>query len=116
MDEFLKSVRTPQKAIKIYQEVRDVLIKGGFKLTKWMTSDDEVKSHIPETDRSKKVVKTFEVEPQSSSVLGLNWNEDTDSLIICRGYAQEVPAKKFRDFSYPSSQQCSTYLGYVHPS
>ena len=93
MDDFLKSVRTPQEAIEIYQKVRDILIKGGFKLTKWIASDDEVKSHIPETDRSTKVVKTFEAEPQSSSILGLNWNVDTDSLIVCRGTEQEVPAK-----------------------
>ena len=95
MDDFLKSVRTPREAIEIYQKVRDILIKGGFNLTKWITSDDEVKSQIPETDRSTKVVKTFEAEPQSSSILGLNWNwnVDTDSLIVCRGTEQEVPAK-----------------------
>ena len=52
MDDFLKSVRTPQEAIEIYQKVREILNKGGFKLTKWITSDDEVKSQIPETDRS----------------------------------------------------------------
>ena len=72
MDDFLKSVRTPQEATEIYQKVRDILIKGGFNLTKWITSDDEVKSQIPETDRATKVVKTFESEPQSSSILGLN--------------------------------------------
>ena len=93
IDDFLKSVRTPQEAIEIYQKVRDILIKGGFNLTKWITSDDEVKSQIPETDMSTKVVKTFEAEPQSSSTLELNWNVDTDSLIVCRGIEQEVPAK-----------------------
>ena len=92
-DDFLKSVRTPQEAIETYQKVRDNLIKGGFNLTKWITSDDEVKSQIPETDRSTKVVKTFEAEPQSSSILGLNWNLDTDSLIVCRETEQEVPAQ-----------------------
>ena len=46
MDDFLKSVRTPQEAIEIYQEVRDILIKSGFNLTKWIISDDEVKSQI----------------------------------------------------------------------
>ena len=51
MHDFLKSVRTPQEAIEIYQKNRDVLIKGGFNLTNWITSDDEVKSQIPETDR-----------------------------------------------------------------
>ena len=93
MDDFLKSVRKPQEATQIYQKVRDVLSKGGLKLTKWITSDEEVKSQIPETDRSTKVVKTFEAKPQSSSILGLNLNVDTDSLIVCRGTEQEVRAK-----------------------
>ncbi|XP_075248317.1 uncharacterized protein LOC142341284 [Convolutriloba macropyga] len=80
MDDFLKSVRKPQEATQIYQKVRDVLSKGGLKLTKWITSDEEVKSQIPETDRSTKVVKTFEAKPQSSSILGLNLNVDTDNV------------------------------------
>ena len=92
MDDFLKSVRTLQEAIEIYRKVRDILIKGRFKLTKRIASDDKVKSQIPETDRSAKVVKTSEVEPQSSSILGLIWNVDTNSLIVCRRTEQEVPA------------------------
>ena len=58
-----------------------------------ITSDDEVNTQIPEADRSTKVVKTFEAEPQSSSILELNWNVGTDNLIVCRGTEQEVPAK-----------------------
>ena len=79
--------------IEIYQKVIDILINGGVKLTKWITSDVKVKSHIPKTDRSKKVVRTFEAEPQLSSILGYNWKVNTDSLIVCRGTEQEVPAK-----------------------
>ena len=66
IDDLLKSVRTPQEAIK-YQKVRDILIKDGISLTKWITGDNEVNSQIPETDRSTKV---------------------------CRGTEQEVSAKK----------------------
>ena len=40
MDDFLKSVRTPQEANEIYKKVREILNKGGFKLTKWITSDE----------------------------------------------------------------------------
>ena len=93
IDIFLKSVRTIQEAIEIYQKVRYILIKVGFKLTKWITSDDEVKSHISETDRSTKAVKTFEAEPQASSIFGLNLNVDTNSFSVCRGTEQKVPAK-----------------------
>ena len=79
--------------IEIYQKVKEALNKGGFKLTKWITSDEEVRSQNPEADRSTKIVKTFEAEPQSPSILGLNWTVDTDSIIVCRGTEQEVPAK-----------------------
>ena len=34
-----------------------------------------------------------EAGPQPSSVLGLNWNEDNESLIVRRGTEQEVQAK-----------------------
>ena len=113
MNDFLISVRIPQEAIKIYQKVMNILIKGGFKLTKWVTSDNEVKSHMPEIDRSRKVVKIFEAEPQSSSTLGLNWNVDADSLIVSQGTRQEVPLKIT---PYRLSQQFSSLLGYVYPS
>ena len=93
MADFLKSVRTPQEAIENLQKVRDILSKGQFKLTKWITSDREVKSQIPETDSSTKAVKTFEAEPQSSSILGLNWNVDTENLIACRGTEQQLSQK-----------------------
>ena len=70
MGDFLKSTRTPNEAIQIYQKVGDILVKSGFKLTKWITSDDEVKSQIPETDRSTKVVKTFEAEQLETVIQG----------------------------------------------
>ena len=93
MNDFLKSVRTPQKAIEIYQKFREIISKVRFNLTKWIASDEEVKSRIPEADRTTKVVKYFKAEPQSPSTLGLNWNVDTDNFIVCGGTEQEVPAK-----------------------
>ena len=38
-------------------------------------------------------MKFFEAEPPSSSILVLNWNVQTEGLIVCRGNEQEVPAK-----------------------
>ena len=78
----------------MYQNVREIHGKGGFNLTKWIASDEEVKSQIPEADRSRKIVKILEAEPQLSLIFGLNWNGDTDGPIVCRATEQEVPAKK----------------------
>ena len=93
LDDFLKSVRTPQEAMEIYKKIREILVKVGFKLTKWINSENEIKSQIPETGKSTKVVKTLETEPQSSSIFQLNWDVNTDFLIVCRGTEQKFPAK-----------------------
>ena len=95
MKAFLNSIRTPQEAIKIYKKVKEILSKGGFILTKWITIDEEVKSAIPEVNRSTEIVIVFEVESESSSIHGLNWNVDTESFIVCgRAIEQENQAKK----------------------
>ena len=42
------------------QTFREFVSKGRFNLLKWITSDESVKSQIPEADRSSEVVETFE--------------------------------------------------------
>ena len=116
MDDFLKSVRTPEEAIEINQKVGEILSKGGFNLTKWITSGEKVKSQIPEADRSRRVIKPFEAEPQSSSTLGLNRNVDEDSLIVCRGTEQEVRAKLTQRIVLSFVSAVFDPLGIVHPS
>ena len=93
MNDFIKSTRTPQEAIEVYQKVREILSKVGFNFRKWIASHEEVNSQVPEADRSTKTVKTFDAKPQLLSIFGLIWNVDTESLIVCRGTEQEVPAK-----------------------
>ena len=90
---FPKGSQNPLRSNRNLPESQRHPHQSGFNLTKWITSDDEVKSQIPEADRSMIVVKTFEAEPQSTSNLRLNWNVDRDSLIVCRGTEQEIPAK-----------------------
>ena len=46
MDDFLKSVKTPAEGIDIYENTRSVLSKCGFKLNKWITSNEYVKWQI----------------------------------------------------------------------
>ena len=72
MDDFLKSVRTPQKAIEIYQKVREIFSKGGFNLTKWITSDEEVTSKNPRGRQIKENCENF----RGRATIILNpWNE-----------------------------------------
>ena len=116
MDALIKSVRNPQEAIEIFQKVKRTLNKGEFQLKKRITSDDEVKSQIPQTDRGTKAVKTFEAEPQSSPILGLTCNVDTDSLIVYRGTEQEVTTKITKEIVLSFFSAVFAQLQYVHHS
>ena len=48
MDDFLKSVETPEEAIKVFKQLQPLLSKHGFELKKWITNRDVVTNAIPE--------------------------------------------------------------------
>ena len=77
----------------MYQDMRTTLQKGGFKLLKWICNDEVVTRSIPEKVRSEAKSKTFEAELHTSSLLGMQWNLDNDTLEACRGADKEVPNK-----------------------
>ena len=93
MDDFAKSVETEEEARFVYQDVRETLRLGGFNLLKWICNSEAVCNSIPEKDRSDAVNKTFEAEPHTSSLLGLQWKVEADELEVCRGADKEVPVK-----------------------
>ena len=92
MDDFIKSVETPEEAIKVFKQLQPLLSKHGFELKKWITNSDVVTNAIPEDLRSVNKTKQVEVEPskEGSSVLGLQWTITDDSLQVCRGTSKEV--------------------------
>ena len=92
MDDFIKSVETPEEAIKVFKQLQPLLSKHGFELKKWITNSDVVTNTIPEDLRSICKTKQVEVEPsqEGSSVLGLQWTITDDSLQVCRGTSKEV--------------------------
>ena len=93
MDDFVKSVASWEEAVEVYKCLRKSLADRGFQLTKWICNSEKVMEEIPSEDRSDALSKTFEAEPLAPSILGLQWNVESDSLEICRGTEKEVPAK-----------------------
>ena len=49
MDDFIKSVETPEEAIKVFKHLQPLLSKHAFELKKCITSSDVVTNAIPET-------------------------------------------------------------------
>ena len=84
MDDSGKSVATVEEVIEVYKDVRTTLKLGGLNLLKWICNDDLVTGNIPEGDRLEAKNKTFEAEPHTSSLLGMQWNVDEDTLEVCR--------------------------------
>ena len=93
LDVFTKSVTTVEEVIQVYKDIRTTLKLGGFNLLKWICYDDLVTGSIPEGDRSEAKNKTFEAEPYTSSLLGMQWNVDDDTLEVCRSANKEMPKK-----------------------
>ena len=93
MDDFVKSVASREEAVEVYKCLRQSLANRGFQLTKWICNSEKVMEEIPSEDRSDALSKTFEAEPLAPSILGLQWDVESDSLEICRGTGKEVPVK-----------------------
>ena len=95
MDDFIKSVETPEEAIEVFSQLRHLLSQHGFQLTKCISNSDEVCKAIPVDSKSISNTKQVEVKPnpEGSSVLGLQWTVTMDdSLQVCRGTNKEVEA------------------------
>ena len=61
MDDFIKSVETPEEAIKVFKQLQPLLSKHGFELKKWITNSDVVTEGMPEDLRSISNTKQVEV-------------------------------------------------------
>ena len=56
VDDCLKSVKSSGCAIDFVVQLRHLLSKGGFRLTKWLCNREEVLESIPESERAPSVL------------------------------------------------------------
>ena len=82
VDDCLKSVQDAETAVNLCEQLRSVCRKGGFHLTKFVSSDDLVMEHIPEEDRTAKVSSGSALTTGSAEkrALGILWNTSTDTM------------------------------------
>ena len=87
VDDCLKSLPLETKAIAHVGSLRNLLSRGGFRLTKWVSNSREVLEAIPEVERSKKVRKigARKDEPHIQRALGVQWCTESDKfgLNVC---------------------------------
>ena len=78
MDDFLKSVCDEAIAVRMFHEMTSLLSRGGFRLTKWISSSHEVLSQIPPEEKASPSVDVNFDELPIERTLGLKWNTETD--------------------------------------
>ncbi len=75
VNDCLRSVASKQEAVKLYQDLKAICQTGGFRLTKWMSNNQDVLSSIPQEDRATEV-KDLDFDQDSLAIeraLGVQW-------------------------------------------
>ena len=87
MDDYLESFATSEEATERCQDLVTLLKRGGFKLTKFFSNFNLPPSLPPLQDQSPGIPEVCEL---SSHVLGLKWNQRSDTLVVSRGVNRSV--------------------------
>ncbi|XP_055678141.1 uncharacterized protein LOC129786910 [Lutzomyia longipalpis] len=77
IDDFLSGAPTVEAAKELVQQMSDLMHKGGFHLTKWMSNDPAVLEGIPEEEREAQYVDFSDLD-DSIKALGVRWKPYTD--------------------------------------
>ena len=82
VDDCLKSVGTTDKAVEVARKTRELLARGGFNLTKWISNKKEVIEAIPEVHRAKSVVELKLDRLPVERTLGVRWDPTMTTLAV----------------------------------
>ena len=84
VDDCLKSLPSSSEAVRHVDNLRELMSKGGFNLTKWISNDRKVLESIPLHDRAKNVKEldlTEDVLPVER-VFGVSWSVENDKFVF----------------------------------
>lgn len=81
VDDLMKSVSSPEIAMRLSSQLRELPAKGGFRLTKWLSNDREVLAELPQSERASSVVNQEIEDLPTTCTLGLKWNVETDKFV-----------------------------------
>ena len=70
------------EAIKLSPHLRELLAKGDFRLTKWLSNDRKVLAEIPEAERASSVINLNIDDLPTECALGLKWNVEAEKFVL----------------------------------
>ena len=114
VDDCLQSVSTDAVAVPLVGQLCELLSKGGFRLTKWISNSRKVIDSVPESEKAPSVkdLNLSENATLTERALGVQWNVHTDTF----GF-KIVDKKKPATRRGILSVICSVYdpLGFISP-
>ena len=96
VDDCLKSVASDDRAVQLVQELCELLAKGGFRLTKWVSTSREVLKSIPESERAKDV-KCLDLDRENLPIeraLGVLWDVQPDTFKFKINMKEKPPTRR----------------------
>ena len=83
MDDFLKSDNSEEHLTRITKTIISVLKESGFRLTKFVSNNQDILNQLPETEiLNKKAIAEQSDQESTHKALGILWNVKTDELRI----------------------------------
>ena len=82
VDDCLKSVSDEQEGVEVARKLPELLSRGGFRLTKWVSNSAAVIESIPESERAGDVRDMNFVQSTIQQALGKNWDVVTDTFKV----------------------------------
>ena len=81
VDDGLRSVVNVPQALRLVEQLRELLARGGFHLTKWISNSQQVIDAIPQSERSASI-KNLDLDDTSlcERALGVHWNIQNDTF------------------------------------
>ena len=112
VDDCLKSVPGEEEAIRLTDDLRKLLGKGGFNLTKWVSNSRRVMESLPASERAGTFKDLHDGQLPIARALGVRWDVERDKFC----FKIEVKSKPLTRRGL-LSVVCSLYdpLGFVAP-
>ena len=80
VDDCLKSIKGETEAVSLVSELRTLLSKGGFCVTKWISNSRRVIESVPKSERAISVKDHLLDQLPCECALGTRWDVETDTF------------------------------------
>ena len=94
VDDCPTTVNDEREGIQLVKDLKELLSKGRFHLTKWISSSQEVVQSIEPEERAKVVAQVDIGDACNERALGMQWNVRTDCLEFNVGIPERPPTRR----------------------